>query len=368
VVKNSLAPRWDEAFEFSLPSAVCATGDARLEAKLLDWDAIGANEPMGTITLPLERILSGAFAGSAGSAKPADDGEEENTLKQPGGLISTGDVDVGSCEEEAQDPAVATLAAQQLAEDGQPAETFGEGVWLPLRPGVVDGGGVGAAQPQPPCRPRNELRFSHFRANGLRVMDKALFGSGSSDPFVKVQLGTDSKKCESAKTSIQKKTLRPDWKGETLALEVDEAADGATEVEVALYDWDRLGSNDFMGRTVTTLRELLAEAEAQPQDDDDSDVDGFALESCSDDGSDDGEAGDDRGTAAECGRRRKCILLGGAADADAARGAGSHAEELSRAAREGRSRGELSFRVQVRAGGGGALHLMIFHDENRGGD
>ena len=37
VVKNSLNPRWDEACELVMPTAISTSGDARVELTMFDW-------------------------------------------------------------------------------------------------------------------------------------------------------------------------------------------------------------------------------------------------------------------------------------------------------------------------------------------
>lgn len=62
-----------------------------------------------------------------------------------------------------------------------------------------------------------------------------------SDPFVQFQLGYDSKK-----TSIAKNQVFYDFLGEEYELEFD-PAQGRKEVDVEVYDYDSVGSNDFIG-------------------------------------------------------------------------------------------------------------------------
>lgn len=63
----------------------------------------------------------------------------------------------------------------------------------------------------------NELHIQLLNGKDLPVMDKALLiGTGSSDPFVKFEcLGA------SAKSSIKKKNLNPEW-NESFVLNVDD--------------------------------------------------------------------------------------------------------------------------------------------------
>ena len=73
------------------------------------------------------------------------------------------------------------------------------------------------------------------RATGLLAADKG----GTSDPFVTV-LSKGSKK---AKTSVKKKTLEPEW-DETLELSV---LDAAAPLSFAVWDHDKIGTNDALG-------------------------------------------------------------------------------------------------------------------------
>jgi hypothetical protein len=77
----------------------------------------------------------------------------------------------------------------------------------------------------------------------------ALDSNGLSDPYVMMQLGT-----ETAKTKTQMRTLTPKWKNEKHALN---ATSLKAALEVSLWDWDTTSEDDFMGNVVIPLTELL---------------------------------------------------------------------------------------------------------------
>ena len=71
--------------------------------------------------------------------------------------------------------------------------------------------------------------------------------NGLSDPFARLQLGNNKKK-----SSTQKKTLNPKW---------DESFDFATDADqewlrITLWDWDLVGSSEFMGQAMIQLPNL----------------------------------------------------------------------------------------------------------------
>ena len=322
VVKNSLAPRWDEACEMTFPTQIATSSDCRVELTVYDWDAVGANDPMGKVVLPLAAILNGKFELGQGVKPPEPELESEpepepemepeiepepepehsqvNETKQERKAREKQQKDQEKMKKQAKKEAEkqrkqeekeeknARKEAERLPqqdkqkEDLEPAaagptddtakqgeqnaagDSQGiqdpEGLWLPLRP-LVGGDDDDDSR-------RNEILVTIFRASGLKVMDKNLFSKGgSSDPFVEVRYGD-----ESVKSTVKKKTLAPDWRGEVVSIPVLETADPESEVILTVWDWDRVGSNDFMGRASVTLGELLAAASAEQDGSDDSDV------------------------------------------------------------------------------------------------
>lgn len=94
----------------------------------------------------------------------------------------------------------------------------------------------------------NQLRVQVLSGSDLKAMDSSMFGKGSSDPFV-----TLSVHGQKAKSKVQKKTLAPQW-NETFDLNVD---DTSAVLHVQVYDYDLIGSNDFMGEACIPLRSFV---------------------------------------------------------------------------------------------------------------
>jgi hypothetical protein len=223
------------------------------------------------------------------------------------------------------------------------------GVWMPLQPM----GSVATASSVEGAPMRNEIRVTALRASGLSVMDKALFGKGSSDPFVGISCVEDtcsgsSKKNKNGlelnpKSSVIKKSLTPSWGGEVLSIAVPETADMSAELVITVSDWDRIGANDLMGRVTLRLGSLLAGIE-DDEGDDDSDVEGHAPEPkgiLSDDDSDDddGKLIDDDGNLIVRPQQPHPVAL------ERAGGRRQKHELVGDEDKEG-PLGEISFRVQ----------------------
>ena len=76
-----------------------------------------------------------------------------------------------------------------------------------------------------------------YEARCLPVMDDSLCGSGSSDPYVEIVHANASKN-----SSTRKGTINPVYEEQFLLAYVP----GEDSVELKVYDYDLLGSNDFM--------------------------------------------------------------------------------------------------------------------------
>lgn len=92
-------------------------------------------------------------------------------------------------------------------------------------------------------------------AKDLLAMDP----SGLSDPYVKAYIVPDPKKRTKRKTKVVKKTLDPVW-NETLEWQVPSENAKDLRVHIAVWDWDRMTSNDFIGCMSFGIEELFAEA------------------------------------------------------------------------------------------------------------
>jgi hypothetical protein len=92
------------------------------------------------------------------------------------------------------------------------------------------------------------LEFDVVRAEGLPVMDSALFG-GKADPYVKFTYGT-----KKVKTAWIPTTLTPEWNS-TVTLPITLPALTGT-VSVSLFDHDKVGSDDLIARHKLSIHDL----------------------------------------------------------------------------------------------------------------
>lgn len=79
-----------------------------------------------------------------------------------------------------------------------------------------------------------QLNFILHSGTNLVAADS----NGLSDPFVEIKVGK-----QTLKSTVQRRTLDPVW-GETLEFDVWSVLD---KVQITVYDWDIVGSNDFLG-------------------------------------------------------------------------------------------------------------------------
>eukprot|EP00038_Savillea_parva_P008587 m.177910 g.177910 ORF g.177910 m.177910 type:complete len:679 (+) comp14442_c0_seq1:56-2092(+) len=88
---------------------------------------------------------------------------------------------------------------------------------------------------------RGKLRLRIIRAAALLACDR----NGKSDPYVKCAIEPDSSKESKQKTKIVKKTLDPEFNEEFEWLITP--AERGKMLQIAVWDWDRLSKNDFIG-------------------------------------------------------------------------------------------------------------------------
>ncbi|KAH8054642.1 C2 domain-containing protein [Aureococcus anophagefferens] len=96
----------------------------------------------------------------------------------------------------------------------------------------------------------NVLNLVLHAGRDLLVMDTKLMGKGSSDPQVKLAVGS-----EKFMSTCKKQNLNP--RGARRSSSRSWA--GGRQLEVEVEDWDLLSSNDFMGRCYVPLRDLGAD-------------------------------------------------------------------------------------------------------------
>ncbi|KAF5448977.1 hypothetical protein F2P56_029467 [Juglans regia] len=96
-------------------------------------------------------------------------------------------------------------------------------------------------------RPVGILNVKVVRAMKLKKKDLL----GASDPYVKLKITEE--KLPSKKTSVQYKTLNPEW-NEEFSIVVKDPQSQALELRV--YDWEQVGKHDKLGMEVVPLKEL----------------------------------------------------------------------------------------------------------------
>lgn len=116
----------------------------------------------------------------------------------------------------------------------------------------------GARQPiAKPQFTKYVVRAHIYQGRELPSGDK----EGSSDPYCVVRVGKSSQK-----TSTIKETIYPVWY-ETLNIptSLPENLQFASDVHVMVYDWDRMDSDDFLGRFSVPLSAISEKFEENPK-------------------------------------------------------------------------------------------------------
>ncbi|XP_071368526.1 synaptotagmin Va [Centroberyx affinis] len=88
-----------------------------------------------------------------------------------------------------------------------------------------------------------KLTVNIMEAKNLKKMDVG----GLSDPFVKVVLQHNGKRLKKKKTSVKQNTLNP-YFNESFSFEIPFSQIQKVQVLITVYDYDKLGSNDAIGK------------------------------------------------------------------------------------------------------------------------
>ncbi|XP_041634145.1 synaptotagmin Va [Cheilinus undulatus] len=88
-----------------------------------------------------------------------------------------------------------------------------------------------------------KLTVNVMEAKNLKKMDVG----GLSDPFVKVVLQHNGKRLKKKKTSVKQNTLNP-YFNESFSFEIPFSQIQKVQVLITVYDYDKLGSNDPIGK------------------------------------------------------------------------------------------------------------------------
>jgi Ca2+-dependent lipid-binding protein len=222
VKKKTLDPVWNEVFKFEVKNP-------KLEIDIIveDWDSMSGNDFIGMARLPLQDLANkqpvSKWLTLAGKYPKKATADAKPDYSKP-----RGDIEV----------ALHWWYNPEL--DHQFFSEYDNDEYPELSP--------------------NQLLVAVTHAKDLLVMDKSMFssGPGSSDPLVKLRIASSDEKLlppkddrrKWVKTEAQKKTIHPIWNESfTFNLSADEHIEGC-DLELEVEDWDRIGSNDFMGRLV----------------------------------------------------------------------------------------------------------------------
>ncbi|MCI4384677.1 hypothetical protein PGIGA_G00041510 [Pangasianodon gigas] len=88
-----------------------------------------------------------------------------------------------------------------------------------------------------------KLTVCVMEAKNLKKMDVG----GLSDPFVKVVLQHNGKRLKKKKTTVKQNTLNP-YFNESFSFEIPFAQVQKVQILITVYDYDKLGSNDAIGK------------------------------------------------------------------------------------------------------------------------
>ena len=253
VIKGTLAPTWDERFEFR--GTLGGARGVQLILAVYDHDGLSFNDSLGEARLSLASLNRIEFAA-------------EHTLALEG-KKATGEVTIGVewVDEAAAEEAAAAAERAAAAEKAAAAERAaaaaargGRGGGRRRRrrkgKGQRRAAPAAAAHRAPPPSPgasssdaaaRGTLVVHLRDASGLRAADRG----GSSDPYVKLKLGGAKRQ-----SAVRKKTLTPSW-DESYEFAGTLGALAAETLAITVYDHDGLSFNDTLGEARVPLAALL---------------------------------------------------------------------------------------------------------------
>jgi len=91
------------------------------------------------------------------------------------------------------------------------------------------------------------LSVTVVRCENLKAMDiNGFFFNSKSDPYVKVELVSKSKKIKKKKTSIKRKNLNPVY-NESMLFDVLQEQANDVDIIIKVIDYDRIGRNEIIG-------------------------------------------------------------------------------------------------------------------------
>eukprot|EP00727_Mastigamoeba_balamuthi_P005674 m51a1_g1726 hypothetical protein (877) ;mRNA; f:122457-125954 len=200
-IQKTLNPRWDETFLFKDVDM-----QGTLVAEAWDWDAIGKDDFLGVIDIPLCTL---------GDGKPR---ECRFVLQPKSGESVSGDLH---------------LVLQCTPPDAKPVLAAGQ---VPnLRPLVHIGNG--------------QLIVRVIEAKGLKACDSG----GTSDPYAVLDVDK-----QTARTGVVEKTLAPHWDN-TFFFEANEGS----RLDITVFDWNKVTAHEAIGTARVPVRSLLLQ---KPED------------------------------------------------------------------------------------------------------
>lgn len=97
------------------------------------------------------------------------------------------------------------------------------------------------------------LNYAVVAGKDLDIKDAALFGRGSSDPFVVVSIDGN----ELSRTQVVKKSVNPVWNHAHSTVLPPQHATMSSELKFSVFDYDVLSQNDSMGEVRVGMDQLL---------------------------------------------------------------------------------------------------------------
>ncbi|XP_077595539.1 synaptotagmin Vb isoform X2 [Stigmatopora nigra] len=201
VQRKNLCPVFNETFFFKIPYA--ELGGKTLVLQVFDFDRFSKHDMIGDIKIPMNSVDLG---------QPMQQWRDlESVEKEEVSLLFS----------------ICRHFVQKRLPLMSPQEKLGD-VCISLRYVPTAG----------------KLTVNIMEAKNLKKMDVG----GLSDPFVKIVLQQNGKRIKKKKTTVKKNTLNP-YFNESFSFEVPFEQIQKVQVVITVYDYDKLGSNDPIGKT-----------------------------------------------------------------------------------------------------------------------